>query len=52
MTFGVKTYNSMRKNDNSVGDYHILSNLTNEQHDDDIAYDGFKKEAENKKTTN
>lgn len=30
---GVKTYNSVRKNANSVADYHILSNLTNEQHE-------------------
>ena len=26
---GVKTYNEMRKNANSVNDYHIVSNLTN-----------------------
>ena len=30
-TIGVKTYNALRKNANSVDDYHILSNLTVEQ---------------------
>ena len=32
---GVKTYTAQAKNANSVGDYHILSNLTNKQHHDD-----------------
>ena len=30
----------------------MLSNLTTEQHDDNVAYDGSKKEAEHKLTTN
>ena len=40
----------MRKNANSVNDYHIVSNLTNEQHDGQFAYDGTSKEADIKKS--
>ena len=35
LPIGVKTYTAQAKNANSVGDYHILSNLTNKQHHDD-----------------
>ena len=49
---GVKTYDSQAKNSNSVGDYHILSNLTNKQHhEDQLAYDGKRKEADVKVTS-
>lgn len=48
---GVKTYNDIRKNANSVDEYHILSNLTKQQEIEKIAYDGLSKEANTKKTT-
>lgn len=48
---GVKTYESLRKNANSVDNYHILSNLTLEQEREKIAYDGKSKEADLKKTS-
>ena len=48
---GVKTFNRLYKNANSVDNYHIVSNLTNEQQAGKIAYDGTKKESEVKKTT-
>ena len=49
---GVKTYEELRKNANSVGDYHILSNLTAEQEKNKLAYDGVSPDAGVKKTTN
>ena len=53
MAIGVKTYgNSVRKNATSTNNYHILSNLTNEQHDGQFAYDGTSKEADIKKSMN
>ena len=52
MPVGVKTFNAQAKNANSVGDYHILSNLTNKQHhDDQLAYDGKRKESDVKVTS-
>lgn len=48
---GVKLYNK-GKNSNSVGDYHILSNLSLEQERLKISYDGNTKDAETKKTSN
>lgn len=39
-----------RKNANSVGDYHILSNLTTNQHEGGTGYNGSGKETDYKKT--
>jgi hypothetical protein len=47
---GVKVYMDKRKNANSVGDYHILSNLSTIQHGTGIGYNGEAKEADHKKT--
>lgn len=51
-TLGVKKFGSMRKNANSVDNYHILNNLTPEQAAAGVTYDGVTKNASFLKTTN
>ena len=50
--FGGKKYGEVKKNMNSVSDYHILSNLTAEQHAEGMSYDGVNKAGSKSKTIN
>ena len=47
----MKTYNNFQKNKNSVANYHIVSNLSTQQYDDAMAYDGVHKDSVFKKTS-
>ena len=51
-TEGVKIFDDWLKNNNSVGDYHILSNLTKDQHDSGFSYNGVKRQSQAAKTIN
>ena len=54
LKIGVKVYDDRKqqKNMNSNDDYHMISNLSNQQMKDRVNYDGITREAETMKTSN